>query len=141
CCSPEPIRNRARSGTRIHALPVLSVLGLCLLLAGCQLLPIERRQPGEPPRASVLEQWERAGQPVDGSLDAALAFLQEGREKRARRQLQRFLEVDPDNAAARLVLAQIDQPPEEILGSSFELVEVQPNDSLSAIAGRRLGNE
>src|SRR5699024_11001691 len=41
----------------------------------------------------------------------------------------------------RLVLAQIDQPPEEILGSSFELVEVQPNDSLSAIAGRRLGNE
>lgn len=126
---------------RRDVLRTLIMLGLFLLLAGCQLLPIERRQSGEPPRASVLEQWERAGQPVDGSLEAALELLQDGREKRARRLLQRLLELDPDNPTAQLVLAQIEQPPEEILGRSFEQIEVQPNDSLSAIAGRKLGNE
>lgn len=117
------------------------MLVLCLLVAGCQLWPAERREAGEPPRASVLEQWEHAGQPVDGSLEAALELLQNGEEKRAGRLLQRLLEADPDNATARLMLAQIQQPPEEILGQSFEQIEVQADDSLSAIAGRTLGNE
>jgi len=70
-----------------------------------------------------------------------MALLQEGEEERAEQTLSALLEQDPEDATARLLLAQVRQPPEALLGNSFEEIEVQPGDSLSAIAGRTVGNE
>jgi tetratricopeptide (TPR) repeat protein len=70
-----------------------------------------------------------------------MTLLQNGEEARAEALLSRILEARPGNATAKLLLAQIRQPPEELLGERFEEIEVRPGDSLSAIAGRTIDNE
>src|SRR5699024_5567831 len=93
---------------------------ICLVLAGCQSLPFQRQQGESAPPA--------------GSIGQAIELLQDGDEDRAERRLADFLERNPGSATARLLLAQIRQPPEDLLGETFEEIEVQPGDSLSAIA-------
>lgn len=118
------------------------MLGLaCILLVGCQLWPFERK--GEEPAASASggRGADEGLQVTADSIGLAMTLLQDGAEERAENMLADILADNPDDATARLLLAQIRQPPEELLGESFEEIEVEPGDSLSAIAGRTIENE
>lgn len=115
---------------------VLLIVLACLVLASCQLWPFKRQEGGgEQPRAA------EETTPAAGSIGQAIALLQEGREARAQVLLVEILERNPGSSTAKLLLAQIRQPPEELLGDSFEEIEIRPGDSLSAIAGRTVDNE
>ncbi len=111
---------------------------ICLLVAGCQLWPFER----EAEESADAGRDTGAGQVVmTDSIGLAMTLLQDGAEERAEEMLAGIVAEDPGNATARLLLAQIRQPPEELLGESFEEIEVRAGDSLSAIAGRTIDNE
>jgi len=116
------------------------MLGLaCLLLAGCQLWPFERED-GAPATSASGGAGDEQLVTTD-SIGLALTLLQDGAEERAEEMLEVLLADDPGDATARLLLAQIRQPPEDLLGESFEVIEVEAGDSLSAIAGRTIDNE
>jgi tetratricopeptide (TPR) repeat protein len=74
-------------------------------------------------------------------VQRAIGLLQDGREAQAERLLETLMAEEGGDPTARLLLAQIRQPPEELLGDSFERLTVQPGDSLSQIAGRTMNNE
>lgn len=128
--------------SRQTVVQALLIVVTCLLLAGCQLWPFKAEgeeeaapQPADEPAGEAEEK------PVADSVARAMTLLQNGREDSAEKMLARYLEANPGDPTAKLLLAQIRQPPEELLGESFEEVEVRPGDSLSAIAGRSIGNE
>ncbi|WP_181918719.1 LysM peptidoglycan-binding domain-containing protein [Wenzhouxiangella sediminis] len=123
---------------------LLVILMTCLALAGCQLWPFKRpgsagEQPPGQPGAHTGSEVESA--PGADSIGRAMTLLQNGEEARAETVLSAILEQNPGSPTAKLLLAQIRQPPEELLGESFEEIEVRPGDSLSAIAGRTIDNE
>lgn len=133
--------NSAIPQTAARRIRWFSLVLACLLLAGCQSWPFERRA-DEPASPSGGEGEPRNGQQViTDSIGQAMTLLQNGEEKRAEEMLAGILADNPEDATARLLLAQIRQPPEELLGESFEVIEVQSGDSLSAIAGRTIENE
>lgn len=118
-----------------HSQIRLIVLTLLLVaLAACQQFPLRE------PSGSELE---RGGRLSAGTrdLDQALLLLQEGEAERAEALLDQILKDRPADSIARLLLAQIQQPPEEMLGDQFQEIVVQPGDSLSVIAARHAGNE
>ncbi|MEE4304556.1 MAG: LysM domain-containing protein [Wenzhouxiangella sp.] len=121
---------------------VLVILLTCLALAGCQLWPFKRPDGAEerPPGQAGTGSESEAARSAD-SIGRAMTLLQNGEEERAERMLAAILEGSPGSPTAKLLLAQIRQPPEELLGESFEELEVRPGDSLSAIAGRTIDNE
>lgn len=123
------------------------------LLAGCAQL-----SPGAPPHAppSVIGVGEpeppRApvpAAPVPAATQqqatkiaiAAAGMLESGHEEPAKAELQRALAADPNNKLALNLMRQIIAPdPVAVLGrESFNYV-VRPNDSMSGIAGRFLGD-
>jgi hypothetical protein len=123
---------------------MLLILLSCLALAGCQLWPFKR------PDSAGGQSSEQAGagagpkaetSAAADSIGRAMSLLQNGEEARAERMLAAILEDNPGSPTAKLLLAQIRQPPEELLGEFFEELEVRPGDSLSAIAGRTIDNE
>ncbi len=121
---------------------VLVIVLTCLALAGCQLWPFKRTDGAEepPPGQAGAGSESEADRSAD-SVGRAMTLLQNGEEARAERMLAAILEDSPGSPTAKLLLAQIRQPPEELLGESFEELEVRPGDSLSAIAGRTIDNE
>lgn len=118
---------------------LLTITCACLVLAGCQLWPFEQQGEEAPPPARPVP--EATGATVTDSVERAMTLLQDGEASQAEALLDRLLEKRPGDATAKLLLAQIRQPPEELLGESFESIEVRPGDSLSAIAGRTIDNE
>lgn len=113
---------------------------LCLALASCQSWP-PGRDSAEPPSETEGDE-SPAGQreaPAD-TVSEAIGLLQEGEEERAERLLESITKERPDDVTAKLLLAQIRQPPEELLGTEFEEVEVRAGESLSVIAERSIGN-
>jgi tetratricopeptide (TPR) repeat protein len=71
---------------------------------------------------------------------AAASLLESGHEEQAKAELQRALAGDPNNKLALNLMRQISIDPVAALGrESFSYV-VRPNDSMSAIAGRFLGD-
>lgn len=115
---------------------MMLVVLACVVLVACQSLPL-KRQEGEHEQPGTAEEIL----PAAGSIGQAITLLQDGKEARAETLLADILERNPGSSTAKLLLAQIRQPPEELLGESFEEVEIQPGDSLSAIAGRTIDNE
>jgi len=128
---------------RAFRLPAIGMA--CLFLAGCQAWPF-KPSPKEAPGPEAVEtsadaQQQRKPAPEAASIQSALELLQDGEESRAEAVLERLSDKGTDDATARLLLAQIRRPPEELLGNEYEEVEVQPGESLSAIAGRAIDNE
>ncbi len=115
---------------------LLLIVLACLVVAGCQSWPFKRADPGQEQLGPAEETV-----PAAGSVGQAIALLQDGEEARARILLAEILERNPDSSTAKLLIAQIRQPPEELLGDSFVEIEIRPGDSLSAIAGRTIDNE
>jgi hypothetical protein len=125
----------------LRFLRLTTITAACLILAGCQLWPFKDRADQPPPEESPQPSVKEAKAPDPSTVESAMDLLQAGEEADARKILERLEQQRPGDQTLRLLLAQIRQPPEELLGERFEEVIVQPGESLSAIAGRTIGNE
>lgn len=121
---------------------LLILLVVCMGLTGCQYVPFLRdRQPDQPPASQTSSESSAEAAARSSSVQRAMTLLQDGREREAEAMLEGIIETDSDNPTALLLMAQIRQPPEELLGEDFESITVKPGDSLSEIAGRTMNNE
>lgn len=71
---------------------------------------------------------------------AAVGMLEAGHEEEARAELQRALSTDPNNKLALNLMRQITSDPMSALGRESFSYTVRPNESLSMISGRFLGD-
>jgi tetratricopeptide (TPR) repeat protein len=71
---------------------------------------------------------------------AAATLLESGHEEQAKAELQRALAADPNNKMALHFMRQITADPVTLLGRESFNYTVQPNDSMSGIAKRFLGD-
>ncbi len=71
---------------------------------------------------------------------AAAGMLESGQEEQARAELQRALATDPHNKLAQNLMRQITVDPVATLGRESFAYTVRPNETLSIIAGRFLGD-
>lgn len=106
---------------------------LVLLLAGCQFMPQREDEQALPEPSEVVE-------PAAPSIGEAIAHLQEGRVDDAKSALDALLVHQPGHGTARLLMRQIRERPEALLGEDFIEVEVESGDSLSVLADRYAGN-
>ena len=67
-------------------------------------------------------------------------LLEAGTQEQARIELQRALELDPNNKLALNLMRQISADPQEALGRESFAYTVRPGDTLSRIAGHYLGD-
>jgi tetratricopeptide (TPR) repeat protein len=118
-----------------------SLLAVLLILGGCQLLPFYERQPDDRTETQPPTEHRTEARDPAPPLEGAMRLLQDGREDEAESLLEQALQARPDDAVARLLLSQIRQPPEVILGDEYTEIEIEPGDSLSAIAARYTDNE
>jgi tetratricopeptide (TPR) repeat protein len=109
------------------------VVILVLLLAGCQFMPQREDEQALPEQSEVAE-------PAAPSIGEAIAHLQEGRIDHAEVALDALLEQQPEHGTASLLMRQIREAPEVLLGEEFIEIEVESGDSLSVLAGRYAGN-
>lgn len=125
------------------------------LVAGCQQVPTaqapqqtpapapapgntepESQRPAVPaPPASPATQQQATRIAV-----AAAAMLDIGHEEQAKAELQRALAADPNNKLALSLMRQITADPVATLGRESFAYTVRPNDSMSTIAGRFMGD-
>jgi len=74
------------------------------------------------------------------TLGQIVASLQAGESASARRQLDRYLERNPDSPTARELLRQLDADPQQYLGAESFAYRVRPGDTLADIAAKHLGD-
>lgn len=124
------------------------------LLAGCQQLPTAHApqppsapapNPGgteaEPQRSPPAPPAPPATQQQATKIAAAAAVLLEnGHEEPAKGELQRALAADPNNKLALNLMRQITADPLATLGRESFAYTVRPNDTMSSIAGRFMGD-
>lgn len=130
-------------------------------LAGCAQVPMPRlpggstapgptptgQEPGAAgtaaqvpvPSAPVVVTPAMAAQAQRLALSAQ-GMLEGGQEDQAREELQRALANDPNNKLAQNLLKQIVNDPVALLGRESFSYTVQPNDSMSSLARRFLGD-
>lgn len=106
---------------------------LVLLLAGCQFMPQRVDEEAVPEQPMEVE-------PVAPSIGEAIAHLQEGQIDYAEAVLDALLAQQPEHGTARLLMRQIREAPEALLGEDFVEIEVESGDSLSVLADRFAGN-
>ncbi|RFF27960.1 MULTISPECIES: LysM domain-containing protein [unclassified Wenzhouxiangella] len=112
---------------------------VCLTLAGCQSW--QSRPSDETTSEPSVDQVPDGQQEAPSvTVGAAIGLLQEGEEAQAEDLLEQIADERPGDVTAQLLLAQIRQPPEELLGTEFEQIEVRAGESLSVIAERSIGN-
>jgi len=118
------------------------------LFAGCaQLQSLDARLQGDTVEPEPVEESSTPSETSGGAeevavrpLDAILADLQRGEYRQGRRDLDRYLERNPDDAVARAVRQQLTADPVQVLGEASHRYVVQPGDSYSALAQRHLGD-
>lgn len=98
-----------------------------------QPAPTAAPVPSGPVTAAAQQQAQRHAQ-------AAIGLLEAGNEEQARAELQQALGQDPNNKLALNLTRQITADPIATLGRESFPYQVRPNDTLSAIAGRYLGD-
>ena len=76
----------------------------------------------------------------DPDLSAAMGLLYKGDAVAARKRLIHLLTRRPNDPTARSLVRQIDTPPEALLGSESFAYVTRPDDSLSLLAERFLGD-
>ncbi|WP_164230940.1 LysM domain-containing protein [Wenzhouxiangella sp. XN201] len=126
---PDIMTRRYRNYPAIRPYAVI----LVLLLAGCQFMPQREDEQALPDQSGVVE-------PVAPSIGEAIAHLQEGRIDQAEAALDALLAQQPEHGTARLLMRQIRDVPEALLGEDFVEIEVESGDSLSVLADRYAGN-
>lgn len=115
-------------GIRLAGVQVL----VLVLLSGCaELSKLPVTDGAEPDTTGTEEGFSHA---------RVMELLHEGRAEQAATMLRTRLAAAPGDKGARQLLAQIESPPEELLGDASFQYEVQPGESLSVLAQRFLGN-
>jgi tetratricopeptide (TPR) repeat protein len=124
---------------------------LAALLAGCvtppknpppppppapePVVPVAPPEPPPPPPATPAQQVQAQKMAM-----AAVDMLEAGQEDQARAEIQRALAVDRDNKLANSLMRQITGDPVQMLGKESWSYTVRPNDTLSRISGRFMGD-
>ncbi len=80
------------------------------------------------------------GSAQDGDFSNAVALLEKGQWKDARRELRAILKKNPADAGAAKLLRQIDSDPKTLLGKSSFAYRVRAGDSFQSLAQRYLGD-
>jgi tetratricopeptide (TPR) repeat protein len=132
-----------------------------LLSAGAGALAACQQMPASPPAAAPVPSQAPApaapapapmpvvpAGPVTPALQqqaqkiamAAVGMLEAGHEAEARAEVQRALSTDPNNKLAQNLMRQITSDPMSALGRESFSYTVRPNESLSMISGRFLGD-
>jgi tetratricopeptide (TPR) repeat protein len=126
------------------------LVALALLCAACASTPPEKPaptvpvpapppQPVAPPPPTEAQIREDKAQAQKLALEA-VDQLQNGDEAGARATLERAQALDAGNELARKLIDQVRADPQKELGSTFFRYTVQPDDSLSKLAQRFLGD-
>jgi len=136
---PSPIRHRR---PWIGRLPLLCAI---LLLSGCQVWDRMRpaEEPAPPPRSMDVEALPE--EPVAQALPPAtmqqvIEALDRGRTDQAEAALLSIIDKRPESRLALRFLEQLQSDPLELMGEDYDVVIVQPGDSLSAIAQAEVGD-
>lgn len=113
---------------------------LLVLLVGCAKPEVKTLPPepsvSEPPRVVAPKP---KSEPVL-SIEQIVRLLESGDYANADRQLNRLLDKDPDNDAARNLLEQVTIDPTTYLGREHQQYVVKAGDTLSSIARAHLGS-
>jgi tetratricopeptide (TPR) repeat protein len=126
-------------------------------LSACQQMPAKAPAPGgaaapvEPVPSAVAPAPQAPAAPsgpvtaasqqqAQRTAMAAMSMLEAGHEEEAKAELQRALAVDPNNKLATNLLRQIGADPVATLGRESFSYTVRPNETLSMIAGRFMGD-
>lgn len=129
-----------------HRLPLaLLVLSLSAggLLVGCST---QKRQPDkvpEPAETPEIKTEPAAGsKPVlpPASMSRVIDFLNAGQEELAHADLLRILQLEPNHKLANQLLRHLQIDPVQLLGRESYAYTVKPNETLSRIAQRVLGD-
>ncbi|MDY0743299.1 LysM domain-containing protein [Paucibacter sp. R3-3] len=128
-------------------------LGLAGLLISCAQGPVNHAPPAPPtPTTPKSEPPPEPAAPDPGPVPvlspqqaakfamSAVSLLEQGKEAEAREDIQRALAAEPSNKLAQSLLRQISVDPVATLGKESFSYTVRPNDSLSSIAGRFMGD-
>lgn len=142
----------------------MKTLHTLVLLASVAGLPACQQVPAQPPAAGAAstpatEPMPQVAEPAPSAPPApsgpvthamqqqaqkaamaAVGMLETGHEEEARAELQRALSIDPNNKLALNLKRQVDADPVTALGRDSFNYTVRPNESLSMIAGRFLGD-
>jgi LysM domain len=122
----------------IVVLLVLSVLSACSRLKKAIIVPPLPPVEVPPPARPLYEA------PTDlnakDRLVRVINLLEAGNADHARIDLLAYLSQNSNSKIGRSLLEQIDKEPESLLGTENYIYEVQPNESLSQLAERFLGD-
>lgn len=97
--------------------------------------PVAPPEPPPPPPATPAQQAQAQKMAL-----SAVDMLEAGQEDQARAEIQRALAVDRDNKLANSLMRQITGDPVQMLGRESWSYTVRPNDTLSRISGRFMGD-
>lgn len=113
----------------------LAVALLAFTLAGCGVTTPRLGAPGTAPAPQQDASWRGREQVRD-----AIADLNRGDARSARRRLTAVLRRQPGDGIARQLLAEIDSDPRQLLGTESYSYTMRPGETLSTVAERALGN-
>ncbi len=117
---------------------IVSALWLVLVTGGCQLLPTKPDQASEP--SDPVEIIEDPIVLLPATMQQVIDLLDTGRTEDAESVLLRIVDARPGHSLALRLLEQIQRDPIALMGEKYDEIEVSPGESLSAIAGRELGD-
>jgi LysM domain len=113
----------------------LALALLSVTVAGCGVRLPHVGAPGTTPAPQSDSNWRGREQIRD-----AIADLNRGDARSARRRLTAVLRRQPGDGVARQLLAELDGDPRQLLGSESYSYTMRPGETLSTIAERALGN-
>lgn len=122
------------------------LLALIILITGCQVyappMPDEEQSAGSDPsqQRSTAPGASDSSQIPPETLAEVVEALDQGRVAAAEAALLRIIDQQPYSRLALRFLEQIQSDPIVLMGEAYDVVNVQPGDSLSEIAERELGD-
>jgi len=102
-------------------------------------VPAPPREPPQPPPPTPPPSPAQQVQ-AQKAANQVVELLEAGNEEQAKIELQRALELDPNNKLALNLMRQITGDPQAMLGRESFAYTVRPSDTLSRIAGRYMGD-
>lgn len=116
-------------------------LGAVVMLAGCETPPEQELPPPDQDPTELTDETSRCGDLSERELEKqAIELLDQGESGEARQLLDCVLGTNPGARRASSLVRQLDADPIAYLGRRHYLYTVQSSETLSKIAGERLGD-